>query len=112
MNRRALDVVVVGAGPTGLLLASELSLGGARAVVIERRTEADMTPRAGGIGALAGEALERRGLGPRLDAEEAAAFEALKQTRRALGVPDGPQGAKPRMGGHFAGLSLIDQALQ
>lgn len=112
MDQRALDVVVVGAGPTGLLLASELALGGVRVALIERRSEADSTLKAGGIGALAGEALERRGLGPALDAEEAAALEGMKAMRRSMGVPDGPQGGNRRIGGHFAGLSLIDQTLQ
>jgi 2-polyprenyl-6-methoxyphenol hydroxylase-like FAD-dependent oxidoreductase len=64
MERRTVDVVVVGAGPTGLLLASELMLGGVRVVLVERRTEVDLALKAGGIGALAGEVLERRGLGP------------------------------------------------
>jgi 2-polyprenyl-6-methoxyphenol hydroxylase-like FAD-dependent oxidoreductase len=113
MKQRALDVVVVGAGPTGLLLASELALGGVRAVVIERRSEPDPTPKAGGIWALAGEALERRGLGPALDAEEATAVEAMMAMRRSMGAPGGPlAGGMSRGGGHFAGLSLIDQTLQ
>jgi 2-polyprenyl-6-methoxyphenol hydroxylase-like FAD-dependent oxidoreductase len=110
---RTVDVVVVGAGPTGLLLASELALGKVRAVVLERRSEPDPTVKAGGILALAVEALERRGLGPAIDAEEAAAAEAMMAMRRSLGVQGGPQvGGVRRRGGHFAGLALIDQALQ
>lgn len=105
-------MVVVGAGPTGLLLASELVLGGARVVVVERHLAPDLTPKAGGIGALACEALERRGLGPALDAQEAAATAAMAATRKDLGAKDGAPGAGRRPGGgHFAGLSLIDQAL-
>lgn len=60
------DVIVVGAGPVGLFLAAELQLGGARAVVVEQRTAPATEARARGIGALATEALWRRGLGPRL----------------------------------------------
>ena len=60
------DVIVVGAGPVGLLLAAELQLGGARAVVVERLTTPSAETKARGIGALATEALWRRGLGPRL----------------------------------------------
>jgi 2-polyprenyl-6-methoxyphenol hydroxylase-like FAD-dependent oxidoreductase len=108
MDHRTVDVVVVGAGPTGLVLASELMLGGVRVVVVERHAEPDLTPKAGGIGALACEVLERRGLGPALDAEEAAELSAMQAMRKSLGAPTGAR----RPGGHFAGLSLIDQALQ
>lgn len=113
MNQRALDVVVVGAGPTGLLLASELSLGGVRAVVLERRSEPDQTLKAGAIWALAGEALERRGLGPAIEAEEATTVEAMMAMRRSMGTQGDPMArGLSRLGGHFAGLPLIDQTLQ
>ena len=112
MKQDAFDVVVVGGGPTGLLLASELVLGGARPLLIERRAEPDATPKAGGVGAVAAEALMRRGLGAALDAEEATAIEEVKAMRRSMGAPEGPPPGKPRMGGHFAGLSLIDQSVQ
>ncbi|WP_223635515.1 FAD-dependent monooxygenase [Corallococcus sp. EGB] len=112
MEQRGVDVVV-GAGPTGLLLASELALNGVRAVVLERRSEPDPVLKAGGIGAVASEALQRRGLGPALDAEEAAALEVMKALSRSLGGQESPQAVGARRGGgHFAGLSLIDQALQ
>ena len=39
------DVLVVGAGPVGLLLAGELSAGGARVTVLER----DATPLPAGV---------------------------------------------------------------
>ncbi|GAA0271275.1 hypothetical protein GCM10010302_06050 [Streptomyces polychromogenes] len=39
--------VVAGGGPLGLTLACELRLGGARVVVLERRTEVDATIKAG-----------------------------------------------------------------
>jgi 2-polyprenyl-6-methoxyphenol hydroxylase-like FAD-dependent oxidoreductase len=107
------EVLIVGAGPVGLMLACELALGGVRALVIERRGGPASDPRAGAIGALAGEALERRGLGPALDAEEAAVAEVMRATRRSLEASGGPvaQGA-PRVGGNFAGLFLLDQSLQ
>src|SRR5580700_5621589 len=94
MKTRRVDVAVVGAGPTGLLLAGELVLNGVGVVVIERRTEPDPTPKAGGLGVLAGEALERRGLGAALDAEEAAALEAMKAMRTSLTAAAGGS-AKP-----------------
>lgn len=112
MEHRSVDVVIAGAGPTGLLLASELMLGGARVVVVERRTEPDLALKAGGIGALAGEVLERRGLGPALDAEEFAALDAVKAMGKSLRA-DGAASAAPRpIAGNFGGLFLIDQALQ
>ncbi|MFD1052541.1 FAD-dependent monooxygenase, partial [Kibdelosporangium lantanae] len=43
------EVVVVGAGPVGLMLASELALGGLRPVVLEKRAEPGDLPRANGI---------------------------------------------------------------
>jgi len=105
------DVVIAGAGPTGLLLASELVLGGVRAVVIERRTEPDQALKAGGIGPLAAEALERRGLRDALDAEEAVALQAVKDMAKSLDAAG--KAAPPRpIAGNFGGLFLIDQALQ
>jgi 2-polyprenyl-6-methoxyphenol hydroxylase-like FAD-dependent oxidoreductase len=60
------DVIVVGAGPVGLLLAAELRLAGARALILERRSTPTEDTKARGIGVLATEALVRRGLGPQL----------------------------------------------
>ncbi|MFC4948608.1 FAD-dependent monooxygenase [Pseudonocardia sp. GCM10023141] len=56
------DVVVVGAGPVGLLLAAELTQAGASPVVVERRASPPGRQRARGVGPLAAEALARRGL--------------------------------------------------
>ncbi|WP_432848620.1 FAD-dependent monooxygenase [Amycolatopsis sp. CA-161197] len=66
------DVIVVGAGPVGLLLAAEVQLGGGRALVLERLTEPSRDRKARGIGPLATEALWRRGLGPHLSAADPA----------------------------------------
>ncbi|MFI6936845.1 FAD-dependent monooxygenase [Streptomyces sp. NPDC050287] len=41
-----IDVVVVGAGPTGLILGCELALGGVRTLLLERRTTPRREPRA------------------------------------------------------------------
>jgi 2-polyprenyl-6-methoxyphenol hydroxylase-like FAD-dependent oxidoreductase len=45
---KPVDVVVVGAGPVGLLTAIELALGGVRVLVLERLATASMTMKAGG----------------------------------------------------------------
>ncbi len=58
------DVVVVGAGPTGLLVASELALGGVEVRVIVRPPGPDPTIRAGSIDVATAEVLDRRGLLP------------------------------------------------
>jgi len=60
------EVLVVGAGPVGLLLAAELRLAGARVEVVERLAAPTGERKARGIGSLATEALRRRGLGSAL----------------------------------------------
>ncbi|MFF3325827.1 FAD-dependent monooxygenase [Streptomyces sp. NPDC002889] len=58
------DVIVVGAGPTGLMLAGELRLGGARVVVAERLAEPTGQSRGLGFTARAMEVFDQRGLLP------------------------------------------------
>jgi 2-polyprenyl-6-methoxyphenol hydroxylase-like FAD-dependent oxidoreductase len=48
-HTRLNNVVVVGAGPTGLWLASELALAGVNVVVLEKRTERSPHARALGM---------------------------------------------------------------
>src|SRR6202042_3781588 len=62
------DVLVAGAGPVGLMLATELRLAGARVLVVERREELDTSVKAGGINTASAEAFDRRGLLPALEA--------------------------------------------
>jgi rifampicin monooxygenase len=76
------DAIVVGGGPTGLMLASELRLQGVRALVIERDTEPTPYVRSLGLHARSIEVMDQRGL---LDE-----FLAL--------------GEQYPMGGHFAGI--------
>ena len=57
-----LDVIVVGAGPTGLLLAAELALGGVGVEVIDRLAEPDVTVKSASIRITTAEMLDRRGL--------------------------------------------------
>src|SRR6266496_627746 len=61
-----MDVIVIGAGPVGLFLAAELRLAGAEVVVLEKLTAPAEETKARGLGALATEALWRRGLGAQL----------------------------------------------
>jgi bifunctional hydroxylase/dehydrase len=58
------DVVVVGAGPTGLMLAGELRLAGVSVTVIEKLTEPASQSRALGFSARAIEEFSQRGLLP------------------------------------------------
>jgi 2-polyprenyl-6-methoxyphenol hydroxylase-like FAD-dependent oxidoreductase len=56
------DVIVVGAGPTGLTLANELALAGARTVVVERLVQRSRLSRAGNLQPRSAELLDLRGL--------------------------------------------------
>ncbi len=71
------DVIVVGAGPVGLLLAIELALGGARVLVLERLANPNQSIKAPAIGPLGAEALERRGMGSALAEAEERTFAAM-----------------------------------
>ncbi|WP_435831450.1 FAD-dependent monooxygenase [Micromonospora arborensis] len=62
------DVIIVGAGPTGLLLAAELRLAGVRPLVLERQPRRRDTPKAGGLGGQILELLRYRGLLDRFEA--------------------------------------------
>ena len=104
--KRQVDIVVAGAGPVGLLTAIELTLGGARVLVLERLAAVSLDMKAGGLGPLGLEALERRGMAAAIAAAEAHGFAAMAQA-----------GAEPRAkgskySGHFAGLSLIRKDAQ
>ena len=55
------DVVVVGAGPTGLMLAGELGQAGVRTLLLERRPEPSGMAKAGGLGGQILQLLHYRG---------------------------------------------------
>jgi len=64
------DVVVVGAGPTGLMLAGELTLAGVDVAIVERRPMPELVgSRAGGFHSRTIEILDQRGIADRFLAE-------------------------------------------
>jgi 2-polyprenyl-6-methoxyphenol hydroxylase-like FAD-dependent oxidoreductase len=115
------DVIVVGAGPTGLLLAAELALRSVPVIVLERLAEPDTTIKAGSINVASAEILDRRGLLPA--AEEIAArlmasvhdFVGQGSDRATRELVQRMQERTPRfpVAGHFAGMffrdDLVDQ---
>ena len=102
------EVIVVGAGPVGLFLAIELATAGVQPLILERLAEPDRTLKAASVGAVAAEALERRGLARALDdAHRATMAEMLPALKARFG-----SGPVKQPGGHFSALFFIDQSLQ
>ncbi|WP_237477987.1 FAD-dependent monooxygenase [Lichenibacterium dinghuense] len=99
---KKVDVVVVGAGPVGLLLAVELALGGAEVLVLERLDAPSPRIKALGVGPLGAEALGRRGLADAMAAEEARSLATMDLSWRGAGA--GPRA--PKFVGHFAFLFI------
>jgi 2-polyprenyl-6-methoxyphenol hydroxylase-like FAD-dependent oxidoreductase len=63
-------VLIVGGGPTGMMLAGELALAGVDAAIVERRASQDLPgSRAGGLHARTIEVLDQRGIADRFLAE-------------------------------------------
>jgi 2-polyprenyl-6-methoxyphenol hydroxylase-like FAD-dependent oxidoreductase len=65
--RKSYEVIVVGAGPTGLMLAGELKLAGVNVGVFERRAQGTGESRAPGINARTMEIFRMRGLAARFE---------------------------------------------
>src|ERR1700753_3972181 len=63
-------VVIVGGGPTGMMLAAELTLAGVEALTLERRPDQELDgSRAGGLHSRAIELLDQRGAAERFLSE-------------------------------------------
>ena len=76
------DVVIVGSGPTGMMLAGELRLAGVDVVVLERRESQDLAgSRGGGFHARTIELLDQRGIADRFLAEGQVMQRAPRCTR-------------------------------
>ncbi|MFF0868563.1 FAD-dependent monooxygenase [Nonomuraea sp. NPDC003560] len=75
-------MIIVGAGPTGLMLAAELRLAGVRPLVLERKAQRRDVPKAGGLGGQILELLRYRGL---LDRFAAACTDPMPAPRFPFG---------------------------
>jgi 2-polyprenyl-6-methoxyphenol hydroxylase-like FAD-dependent oxidoreductase len=128
------DVIIVGAGPTGLMLAGELRLAGVRPLVLERQPQLRDTPKAGGLSGQILELLRYRGLLERFEAASTDPSPALRlpfgglhvdfthlavPPMKLLPLPQprleclldelaGELGAEIRRGGEVVGLSQDD----
>jgi 2-polyprenyl-6-methoxyphenol hydroxylase-like FAD-dependent oxidoreductase len=84
------SVVIAGGGPTGLMLASELALGGADVAIIERRADQELgRPGARGLHSRTIEVLDQRGIADRFLAE-GQAVQVQSFARIPLDISDFP----------------------
>ena len=130
-------VVIVGGGPTGMMLAAELALAGVEAVVLERRPSAEIESsraRAGGLHARTIEVLDQRGVAERFleegEAMQVAAFAGVtldlgdfptrhpyglalwqKHTERILGAWGSEVGVVAQYGREMTGLTQDDDGV-
>jgi 2-polyprenyl-6-methoxyphenol hydroxylase-like FAD-dependent oxidoreductase len=83
-------VVIAGGGPTGLMLAGELTLAGVDVVIVERRTTQDLDgSRAGGLLSRTIEVLDQRGIAERF-LSAGRTYPALGFATIALDISDVP----------------------
>ncbi|GAA2169184.1 FAD-dependent monooxygenase [Pedococcus bigeumensis] len=101
------DVVVVGAGPTGLMLAGELALAGVAVVVLERRQTPDLVgTRARGFHSRTIELFDQRGIADRF-LDQGQTFQAMSFAGTPLDVAGLPSRHPYTLGlsqGHVEGI--------
>lgn len=96
------DVVVVGAGPTGLMMACELALAGVAVRVLEERTSAPNITRAFAVHARTLELLDARGMAEALVPRGVQVFE--------LAPPGGTTVDLRELPGRYAMLLIVPQS--
>lgn len=96
------DVVVVGAGPTGLMLACELALGGVAVRVLEERAATPNITRAFAVHARTLELLDARGLADDLIPRGVAVYEVAPPGGKAMDLRELP--------GRYAMLLIVPQS--
>ncbi|MEU1210086.1 FAD-dependent oxidoreductase [Nocardia sp. NPDC005825] len=97
MRRTDADVIIVGAGPTGLMLAAELRLAGVRPILLERQPQLRTVPKANGFSGQILQLMDYRGLSERIE---------------AIATPAGPIAALPFGGLHVDFSPLADSPLR
>src|SRR4051812_2950572 len=84
------DVIVAGAGPTGMMLAGELALAGVDVQIVERRSTSDLVGmRARGFHSRTMELFDQRGIADRFLAE-GQAFSVTSFANTAVDISDFP----------------------
>ncbi|MCF3145201.1 FAD-dependent oxidoreductase [Streptomyces platensis] len=106
----SVSVIVAGAGPVGLVAACELASAGMDVLVLERRADPDPVLKAGSVGPLAIEALDRLGLRDELVAAERATMAGYEQMAEQTGgrAPGEADALTKAQREHFAGLEKIE----
>lgn len=85
-NAGSPEVVIAGAGPSGLMLACELALAGIRTVALERRVQPGGTPTSDALRGPAARMVDHRGLHERIADTPGAVVAVLAERAAELGV--------------------------
>ncbi|MFE7509123.1 FAD-dependent oxidoreductase [Promicromonospora sp. NPDC057488] len=99
---RTTDVIVIGGGPTGLLLAGDLAAQGVDVTVVERSAEPDPLPRANGVVGDAVRLLDERGLYRELAGHD----RSLRGTLHRIGTRNLGRHPRPAPSFGYAGFRL------